>query len=103
MRPGPAAAVRDRPDAVGALGYTLGPDVRILDTLGLADAFSPRTWRRPREPLGALAPHWLAGHEKPLPTPWLAARVLREGAPFDETRTCRLRLRPAELIPGHRG
>jgi arabinofuranosyltransferase len=69
--------------AMGALGYALGPDVHILDTLGLADAFTSHL-ATTSEPLGALTPHWLAGHEKPLPNPWLAARVLREGAPFDD-------------------
>jgi arabinofuranosyltransferase len=72
--------------AMGSLGYALGPDIRILDTLGLADAFTSHL-ATTSEPVGALTPlttHWVAGHEKPLPTPWLAARVLREGAPFDD-------------------
>ncbi len=72
--------------AMGSLGYALGPDSRILDTLGLADAFTSHL-ATTSEPVGALTPlttHWVAGHEKPLPTPWLAARVLREGAPFDD-------------------
>ena len=67
---------------MGSLGYALDPDVRILDTLGLADAFTSHL-APTSAPVKGRTRHWLAGHEKPLPTPWLAARVLREGEPFD--------------------
>ncbi len=70
--------------AIGASGYALGPDVRILDTLGLADAFTAHLASTSAPVNGALGLLWLAGHEKPLPTPWVAARVLQEGAPFDQ-------------------
>ncbi|HEY5699466.1 MAG TPA: hypothetical protein VIT01_18320 [Acidimicrobiales bacterium] len=68
--------------AMGSLGYAIDPDVRILDTLGLADAFTAHL-APTSAPVNGTIRHWLAGHEKPLPTPWVAARVLREGEPFD--------------------
>ena len=51
--------------------------------MGLADAFTSHL-APTSVPVEGSQPNWLAGHEKPLPTPWLAARVLREGAPFDD-------------------
>jgi arabinofuranosyltransferase len=68
--------------AMGDLGYALDPDVRILDTLGLADALTAHL-APTSAPVNGTLRHWLAGHEKPLPSPWVAARVLREGEPFD--------------------
>jgi arabinofuranosyltransferase len=68
--------------AMGALGYTLGPDVRILDTLALADAFASHL-AATAAPVDGTLPSWMAGHEKPLPPPWVAARILQEGEPFD--------------------
>lgn len=52
--------------AIGAVSYAAGPDVYVVDPLGLANAvgshFEPAPGRRP-------------GHEKPAPAPWLAAWV----------------------------
>jgi arabinofuranosyltransferase len=51
---------------VGAVSYALGPDVHVVDLLGLADPFTAR-----------LEHHGVAlliGHEKPLPTAWFVAR-----------------------------
>ncbi len=54
---------------VGALSYELGPDVYVLDLLGLGDAFTSHLH------LGAQRGP-LVAHEKPLPAPWIAARLL---------------------------
>jgi arabinofuranosyltransferase len=62
---------------IGAVSYAMGPDFAVLDTLGLADAFTahlhtmPDTYFLPRK----------TGHEKPLPAQWTAARLTRPGAP----------------------
>ena len=60
---------------IGILGYALGPDTYVLDLLGLGDAFTShlRLDRR-----GTVA------HEKPLPLPWIPARLLQPGAPAAE-------------------
>jgi arabinofuranosyltransferase len=57
---------------VGAPSYALGTDVYVLDLFGLGDPFTShlRLDRR-----GTVA------HEKPLPHPWIPARLLRAGAP----------------------
>jgi arabinofuranosyltransferase len=56
---------------VGIGSYALGPDVYVLDMLGLGDAFTSHLELRRRG---------LIAHEKPLPTPWVAARLV---APTD--------------------
>ena len=60
---------------VGVVSYALGSDTYVLDLLGLGDAFTShlRLDRR-----GTIA------HEKPLPFPWIVARLLRPGSPVTE-------------------
>jgi arabinofuranosyltransferase len=58
---------------VGILGYTLGPDTYVLDLLGLGDGFTSRL---------RLDRPGIVGHEKPLPAPWIAARLTKPGAPL---------------------
>jgi arabinofuranosyltransferase len=57
---------------IGPESYQLGPNVEILDLLGLADPLTShlRLARR-----GAIA-----GHEKPLPTAWIAAALGSSGS-----------------------
>jgi arabinofuranosyltransferase len=55
---------------VGIMGYALGPDTYILDLLGLGDSFTSHLELERR---GTVA------HEKPLPTPWIPARLLAPG------------------------
>src|SRR5262249_7081678 len=56
---------------VGAPSYILGPDAYVLDLLGLGDAFTSHL---------KLDHRGLVAHEKPLPTPWIAARLLAPGS-----------------------
>lgn len=59
---------------VGVSGYAMGTDFRILDLEGLADPFTAHL-------ISTLPPMTtFPGHTKPLPAPWLAARVTRAGA-----------------------
>ena len=51
---------------IGAVGYSLSSRVNVLDRLGLADALTARF---------RVAHDGFIGHEKPIPFPWLAARV----------------------------
>ncbi|MDQ3147564.1 MAG: hypothetical protein M3R01_11655 [Actinomycetota bacterium] len=60
---------------IGVAGYALGPDVYLLDLLGLADAFTSHLEVDRRV---------LAGHDKPLPPPWFVARVTEPGADVDD-------------------
>jgi arabinofuranosyltransferase len=55
---------------VGATSYRLGPDVYVLDLLGLGDPFTAHL---------RLDRRTIPGHEKPLPAPWIAARLFRPG------------------------
>lgn len=57
---------------IGPEPYALGPDVQTFDLLGLADPLTShlRLARRGE----------IAGHEKPLPTPWIAAVLNANGA-----------------------
>ncbi|MGA2835983.1 MAG: hypothetical protein ABSF84_05240 [Acidimicrobiales bacterium] len=57
---------------IGSEPYELGPDVRVLDLLGLAD---PLTAHLQLERRGEFT-----GHEKPLPTPWIEALLTPDGA-----------------------
>ena len=57
---------------IGVEGYALGPDTYVLDLLGLGDAFTSHLRLDQR---GTIA------HEKPLPFPWIPARLLQPGAP----------------------
>jgi arabinofuranosyltransferase len=56
---------------VGILGYAVGPDTYVLDLLGLGDPFTSHL---------ELPRRGLIGHEKPLPPPWIAARLTKPGA-----------------------
>jgi arabinofuranosyltransferase len=60
---------------IGALGYALGPDVSILDINGLADPLTGHL---------ELVHRGQPGHEKVLPTPWIAARVTADGSAVRE-------------------
>jgi len=51
---------------IGVLGYKLGPDVDIFDLAGLADPLTAHF---------SLTHRGLAGHEKFIPPPWIAARL----------------------------
>lgn len=53
---------------LGVTGYAAGIDVHVIDRLGLAD---PLTARFEVRESGFI------GHEKPIPSPWLAARLTR--------------------------
>lgn len=59
----------------GVIGYSLGPDVYMLDLLGLGDPFTSHL---------ELEERGLVGHEKPLPAPWIAARVMPPGTDVSE-------------------
>ncbi len=61
----PAAAL----NGVGVTGYAAGTDVFIIDRLGLADPLTARF---------ALDRAGFIGHEKPIPKPWLGARISTE-------------------------
>lgn len=56
--------------AIGVSSSAIGDDFYVLDLLGLADPFTARL----RAPSNN-GPLPLPGHEKPLPTPWVAARL----------------------------
>jgi arabinofuranosyltransferase len=71
--PVPGRRVEVASYGLGVLGYALGPDTYVLDALGLGDAFTSHL---------ALAHRGLIGHEKPLPAPWIAARLTRPGGSF---------------------
>jgi arabinofuranosyltransferase len=96
----PAAGVRTPAIAsygIGISSYAIGPRLYTLDLLGLAD---PLTARLELERRG------LPGHEKPLPAPWVVARLLEPGAavgpehfptPFTMPRLIPAARSPAEL------
>jgi arabinofuranosyltransferase len=60
---------------LGIIGYSLGPDVYVLDLLGLGDSFTSHL---------ELSRRGLIGHEKPLPSPWIVARLTPSGTDLDE-------------------
>jgi arabinofuranosyltransferase len=55
---------------VGVASYALGPNTYVLDLFGLGDAFTSHL---------QLPHRGVVGHEKPLPYPWIVARLLRPG------------------------
>ena len=58
---------------IGIAGYVLGPDAYMIDLLGLGDPVTSRfELSRPGN----------VGHEKPMPNPWLVARI--STGPVDE-------------------
>ncbi len=61
---------------VGLSSYAIGTDVYVLDMLGLGDAFTSHLTLARR----GVAP----GHEKPLPRPWVAARLFADNAQVGE-------------------
>jgi arabinofuranosyltransferase len=70
---GPATAVATY--GVGVPSYALGPNTYILDLFGLGDTFTSHLKLTRRADVG---------HEKPLPSPWIVARLLRPGAELQE-------------------
>jgi arabinofuranosyltransferase len=54
----------------GVASYSFGPNVQIIDMLGLSDPFTAHL---------QLVHSGLPGHEKPLPAQWLVARFIRSG------------------------
>jgi arabinofuranosyltransferase len=60
---------------LGIIGYSLGPDVYVLDLLGLGDPFTSHL---------ELERRGLIGHEKPLPAPWIVARLTPDGTVLSE-------------------
>lgn len=61
---------------VGVTSYKLGPDVYVLDLLGLGDPFTAHL---------RLDRRTIPGHEKPLPAPWIAARLFVPGSEPQES------------------
>jgi arabinofuranosyltransferase len=57
---------------IGPEPYELGPNVQTFDLLGLADPLTSH--------LSLARRGEIAGHEKPLPTPWIAAVLTAKGA-----------------------
>jgi arabinofuranosyltransferase len=57
---------------IGTESYELGTNVHYLDLLGLADPLTAH--------LALYKRGELAGHEKPLPTPWIAALLTADGS-----------------------
>lgn len=62
-------------DGVGAIGYFAGPDVYVVDMLGLGDTLAAHLELRHRGPL--------PGHEKELPAAWVWARYIDAGVEPD--------------------
>jgi arabinofuranosyltransferase len=60
---------------IGISSYALGTNVYVLDALGLADPFTARLQLRVRG---------YPGHEKPLPAPWVVARLTSPGSSVDD-------------------
>jgi arabinofuranosyltransferase len=60
---------------VGIPSYSLGTDTYVLDILGLGDAFTAHL---------RLAHRGVIAHEKPLPRPWVAARLFAPDARLSE-------------------
>ena len=71
--PLPTAVLR----AVGLPSAAMGPHLHVLDAFGLGDSFTAHLEiaRRPND--GSRLP----GHEKPLPSVWIVARLTPEGSP----------------------
>ena len=62
---------------VGVGSYALGPDTYVLDMLGLGDAFTSHL---------RLARRGVVAHEKPLPRPWVGARLFAPTATLSESQ-----------------
>jgi arabinofuranosyltransferase len=74
---------------VGARGYALGPEFNIVDVFGLADPLGSHFTSTPSKT-------WLAGHDKPMPSVWLAALITPRGS---ETRPDDFPSAESPLIP----
>lgn len=61
---------------IGVAGYAPGVDFHVLDLMGLADSFAAHLESTPSSTKLGRFP----GHEKPLPAPWVAARLTPEGS-----------------------
>jgi arabinofuranosyltransferase len=62
--------------AIGIPSYALGPRLNVLDIHGLAEPLASHL--KPGRNISLFPP--IAGHEKPLPPPWIAAMVTPDGA-----------------------
>ena len=76
--------------AVGVCPYELGTGVHVLDLLGLSD---PLTAHLQLSRRGVFP-----GHEKPLPSPWIAALVTAPGSSVDQIAAIQ-RQRPEQYTP----
>ena len=74
---------------IGLTSYALGPDVYVIDTLGLANPIGSRFVSNARD-------QGLPGHDKPMPAAWLAAIV---AAPESEVQADMLGLTGSGLLP----
>ena len=75
---------------IGPEPYELGSGVQVVDLLGLAD---PLTAHLQLDRRGEIA-----GHEKPLPTPWIAAELTRSGSSTSQLDSLQ-RQRPQDFTP----
>jgi len=75
---------------IGPEPYELGSGVRVVDLLGLADPLTAHLQLARRGEI--------AGHEKPLPTPWIAAELTRSGASIHQLDSLQ-RQRPQDFTP----
>jgi arabinofuranosyltransferase len=75
---------------IGPEPYELGPDVQTFDLLGLADPLTSHLHLARRGEV--------AGHEKPLPTPWIAAVLTAPGSSTAQLSRLQ-KLRPQEYTP----
>ena len=75
---------------IGPEPYELGSGVKIIDLLGLADPLTAHLQLARRGEI--------AGHEKPLPTPWIAAELTRSGSSIEQLDSLQ-RQRPQEFTP----
>lgn len=69
---------------VGLVSYVLGPDFYTLDSLGLAHTLAAHLEVQPPVVPSIIPP--LPRHEKPLPTPWVAALVAAPGSNPDPSQ-----------------
>lgn len=75
-RPEPGYRIVTTYPTIGVFGYHLGPEVAVVDALGLADPLAARTALPPDRP-GRI------GHEKSLHPAWVVARFA-DNAPVDD-------------------
>jgi arabinofuranosyltransferase len=108
-RSAPARVVATSHPAIGLAGYAAGPDVYVVDQVGLGDPLAARTRLGTIVlPGGVRIPkRYRAGHEKLLPPEWIAARFGPARATFPgidlpdggvEAARMALRCRPIERL-----